>query len=303
MAGVSTFVIEFTRLGKRIGWNSGDTATLVYLKQWVNDAYRDVCEAHDWPWLHYEGTVELRAAYDTGTATIVNDTTDYVTTTGTWSTSWSPMRIRTAGGNDYKLTYNAGNTRWEMDRDLVEAESAVSYTLYKDRYDLAARLRSLYMAWESAAPGYPPQFVDPVEMAALKSPGIVKGSPIQALCFVDADSTNIVSAAEVYPVPNDAHTLHYKGFRQVADLSADADVFLFPGGLLSTFRARADFYAYSFRGNDKAADRADLEYEKKLARAIGRSDPSAGAGDKVILDPRWFTPMGYADDTPRAGRG
>ena len=299
--GTSTFLTERQAL-QRILSDAGTTG-VTQINQTLNDAYRALCEAYDWPWLKVRSTVSLIAAYSTGTITLVDDTTDYVTTTGTWSTSWSPMRIRTAGGNDYKLTYNAGNTRWEMDRDLVEAESAVSYTLYKDRYDLAARLRSLYMAWESAAPGYPPQFVDPVEMAALKSPGIVKGSPIQALCFVDADSTNIVSGIEVYPVPNDAHTLHYKGYRQVADLSNDADVFLFKEGVLSTFRARADFYAYSFRGNDKAADRADLEYEKKLARAIGRSDPSAGAGDKVILDPRWFTPMGYADDTPRAGRG
>lgn len=286
MAGTSTFLIEYTRIQKLTGDSS--SASLVYWKQGINDAYRALCEAFDWPWLHYEGAVNMVAAYTTGTVTIVNDTTDYMTTTGTWSTGWSPVRVRTAAGHDYKLTYNSGNTRWEMDRDLVEAESGVTYTLYKDRYDLAARLRSLYLGWESKAPGYPLQIIQPAEMAVFKSTGLATGSPVRALCFGDADSTNIVSSIEVWPVPNSVHTLHYKGYRQVADLSADADVFLFPASLLSTFRHLALSFAYDMRGNMKGAQSERDIYERELVRAIERSNPSAGAGDAIIPHPNWF---------------
>lgn len=301
MAGTSTFSTEYTRLQKYVG--DASSATLVYLKQHVNDAYRTLCEAYDWPWLHYEGAVNLVGDYSTGTITIVDDTTDYVTTTGSWTTSWSPVRIKTAAEHIYTLTYNTGNTRWEMDRDLVEAESGVAYTLYKDRYTLAARLRSLYLAYTSVNPDFPLEIVTPMQMAALKAGGIVASDPARYLTFVDADSTNIVSQIEVYPVPDSAHTIHYKGFRQVADLSNDADVFLFPGSLLGVFRHLALSYAFDWRGN---LDRAATEYQKyeiELAKAMDRADPSAGAGAQVILDPHYFHPRGYADERPRRGYG
>lgn len=301
MAGTSTFLIEYTRLQKYLGDSS--SATAVYIKQHVNDAYRTLCEASDWPWLHYEGTVAMRAAYTTGTVTLVDDTTDYVTTTGTWATGWSPMRLRTAAGHDYKLTYNTGNSRWELDRNLVTAESGVAYTLYQDRYDLAARLRSMYLGWTSKNPDYPVQFVTPTQMAVVKTGGIAAASPVTAVCFGDADSTNIVSSIEVYPIPDAVHTLHYKGYRQVADLSADADVFLFPGALLGVFRHLALSYAYDWRGNGERSGQEYQRYEIELAKAIERSNPSAGMGDMVELDPHWFAPRDYADERPRAGRG
>ena len=299
MAGTSTFLIENTRLQKRLG--DASTATLVYIKQFVNDAYRDVVEAYDWPWVHYESAVNLIAKYNTGTITTTAGATTLTSSGATWLAAWSPARIRTAGGHEYVITESGGT--WTLDRNALATETAVAYTLFKDRYTLAARLRSLYLAWTTVTDAYPVEIVTPSQMAVLKAGGIAASNPVRAICFVDADSTNIVSQVEVWPIPDTAHSLHYKGYRQVADLSADADVFLFPPGLLSTFRARADFYAYGFRGNTKLADEAEEEYERKLSRAIGRSDPDAGAGDAIILEPHWYAPRGYADDRPRAGRG
>lgn len=219
----------------------------------------------------------------------------------TWLAAWSPVRIRTAAGHEYVATESGGT--WTLERNAVASESAVTYVLYKDRYALQARMRSIYEAWNTVNPDFPVEFVTPSQMAVLKSGGINPSNPVRAVCFTDPDSTNIVSQIEVYPIPDVAHSLHYKGFRQVADLSADADVFLFPPGALSTFRARADYYAYSWRGNTKLADASDEEYETKLARLIERTDPSAGKQGQVELDPHWYSPKGWMDERPRAGRG
>lgn len=300
MAGTSTFSTEYTRIAKFIGDSSA--GTLVYIKQAINDAYRTLAEAEDWPWLHYEGAVNMVATYSTGTVTIVDSTTDYMTTTGTWSTSWSPVRVKTAAGHVYTLTYNTGNSRWEMDRDLVEAESAVTYTLYKDRYALAARLRSLYLANTSINPDFPVEIVKPVQMAVLKSGGLYTANPVRALCFVDAD-TSVVSQVEIYPIPDTAHSLHYRGYRQVADLSGDSDVFLFPGSLLSVFRHLALSYAFDWRGNTERSLLENKKYEEELAKAIERMHPDAGAGSRMVLDPHYFAPRNYRDDRPRAGIG
>lgn len=296
----STFLIEYTRLQKYLGISTSDTASLVYLKQQLNDAYRTLCEAYDWPWLHYEAAVSLVGDYSTGTVTIVNDTTDYMTTTGTWSTAWSPVKVKTAAGHLYTLTYNSNNTRWEMDRDLVEAEAAVTYTLYKDRYTLPARMRSVYLAYTTVNPDWPAQMISPVQMAILKSGGVTVSNPVRAICFVDADTTNYASQIEVYPMPDSAHTLHLKGYRQVADLSADADIFAFPGSILSAFRHLALSYAYDWRANAERSAQEYQKYEVELARAIDRADPSAGADGAMVLDPHWFGSNDYRDERARA---
>lgn len=295
MAGTSTFLIEYTRLQKRIG--DASTATLVYLKQFLNDAYHDVAESYDWPWLHYEDAINLIAAYTTGTITVTGGATTLTSSGATWLAAWSPVRIRTAAGHEYTASESGGT--WTIDRNANETETAVAYTLYKDRYTMAARMRSVYEGYTTYGAAYPVDIITPIQMAVLKAAGIAASNPVRKICFWDPDSTNIVSKVEVYPIPDKAHTLHTKGFRQVADLSADADVYLFPPGILSLFRARADFYAYGWRGNTKMSDEADLEYEKKLARAIGRSDPSAGAGDRMELDPHWFSPGRFRDERGR----
>lgn len=297
MAGTSTLLIERTRLQKRIG--DASSATQTYIDQWVNQAYHDVAEAHDWGWLHHENAINLIAKYNTGTITVTAGATTLTSSGATWLAAWSPARIRTAGGHEYVITESGGT--WTLDRNALETETAVAYTLFKDRYTLAARLRSLYLAWTTVSDGYPVEIVTPAQMAVLKAGGVNPSNPVRAICFVDADSTNIVSQVEVYPVPASVHSLHYKGYRQVADLSVDADVFLFPPGVLSTFRARADFYAYGWRGNTKLADQAEGEYERKLARAIQISAPDADAGDAVILEPHWYAPRGYSNEIARAG--
>lgn len=281
----------------------GGTTAATQINQTLNDAYRALCEAYDWPWLKVRATVSLIAAYSTGTVTIVDDTTDYMTTTGTWSTSWSPVRVRTAGGHDYLLTYNAGNSRWEMDRNLEQAESGVAYTLYKDTYALAARLRSIILGWGTTQTDYPLDLVTADELQAMY-PVLAPSTPVRYGALVEPDTTNLVSQLMVRPIPSSAQTIHYRGFKQVADLSADGDVLQFPASVLSLYRRLARSMAFEYRGNLERATDERAKYELELQRHIKAQDPTAHVQDEIRLDEHHFLPRGmlgggydyYGDD-------
>ena len=58
-------------------------------------------------------------------------------------------------------------------------------------------------------------------------------------------------------------------------------------------------YRYAISENVQRKDLDAIE----LAKAINRSDPSAGAGDQFILDPRVFSPRNFRDERARAGIG
>lgn len=299
MAGTSTFLIEYTRLQKLSG--DASAGTLVYHKQAIVDAYSELCEANDWPWLHYTGLFNTVAAYTTGTVTIVDDTTDYATTTGSWTTTWSPMRLRTAAGHDYLLTYNSGNSRWELDRNAASFESGVTYTLYKDTYALAARLRSCYYAHPEKSPDGNVSIVSNPEMGVLKTgTTMLIRDPITHMAFVDPDTTNYVSQVEVWPIPSTVYTVRYKGYRQVTAPSDDAHTFIFPQPLLPVFRALAEAHMWSWRGRADLEQAARAKYDTGLARAVNRAAPDADAGASVRLDERYFGGR-WNDPRPRLG--
>jgi hypothetical protein len=286
--GSSTFLIEYTALQRITG--DASALFLVALKQTLNDANMILNEAYDWPWMEVRSATNLRAAYTTGTITLVDSATDYVTTTGTWSTGWSPMRLRTAAGHDYLLTYNAGNSRWELDRDMVELETAVVYTLYQDTYTLPARLRSLYMGWSTEITEYPCSLISGPEMQAFRSGPFFTSTPVSRIALVEPDSTTLISQMMVFPVPSVVGTVHWRGYKEVAALTVDGDTFQFPLHVLPVFRRLARSMALELKGATDRANNERAQYEIDLQRLISKSAPTAGAQDSVRLSESHFYP-------------
>lgn len=284
----STFLIEQTAAQRITG--DASAAFLVAIKQALNDANMILNEAYDWPWMEVRQATNLRAAYTTGLITLVNDTTDYVTTTGTWSTGWSPMRLRTAAGHDYLVTYNAGNSRWELDRDLVEAEAGVAYTLYQDTYPLLARLRSLYMGWSTEVTEYPCSLITPQEMQVYRSGPLFTSTPVSYLALVEVDTTNLAPQIMVFPIPSAVGTVHYRGYREVAALTADADTFAFPLHVLPVYRRLVRAMVLELKGQLDRSMQERGQYELDLQRLISKSAPAAGAQDAIRLGESHFHP-------------
>lgn len=291
--GTSSFLTEQQDLQAITG--DAGTTSLTIIKRKLNDALHIFCEANDWPWLKYRGTLSLIATYSTGTITLVDDTTDYVTTTGTWSTGWSPVRIRTQAGEDYLITWNSGNSRWELDHDIVQAESGVTYTLYKDTYALPARVRAFTLGWGTPQTEYPIGFVTENEMQVLRAM-FLPGTPVQKIALVEPDTTNYISQVMVWPVPSAAQGIQYRGFREVADLSADGDTYPFPTHALSVFRRLARSLLFEYRGNYERAQMERNAYELDLGRLVNRADPTAEAQAGIRLDDQWFRRKPLYDD-------
>ena len=297
--GSSTLLIEVTALQRITGDSSA--ATLVALKQALNDANKILNESYDWPWLEVRSATNLVPAYSTGTITLTAGATSLTSSGATWSAAWSPVRIRSAAGHDYLASESAGT--WTIERNAVVTETGVTYVLYKDTYALLARLRALYMGWGTVTTGYPADMISEAEMQVMRSGPFFASTPVTKIALVEPDSTNLVSQMMVFPVPSTDASVHWRGYREVADLTEDGDTFQFPGHVLPVFRRLARSLAFEAKGSlDRAADERN-KYEVDLARLRDRADNTASAQDAVILAPSHFKPKpptseyGYGYDT------
>ena len=284
--GASTLLVESTALQRITG--DASAAFLVAIKQTLNDANKILNESYDWPWMEVRSVFNTIAAYATGTITVTAGATTLTSSGATWLAAWSPCRIRTAAGHDYGISESAGT--WTLDAAAVQTETAVAYTLYKDTYALPARLRSLYMGWATEITEYPVGLVTPQEVQVLRSGPFFTSTPISKIALVEPDTTNLASQAMVFPIPSVANPVHYRGFKEVADLTEDGDIFQFPVHVLPVFRRLARAMALELKGAMDRSNNERAQYELDLQRLISKSAPSAGAQDSVRLDEQWFHP-------------
>ena len=289
--GTSTFATEYAAL-QRITGDSSATS-LVAFKQALNDANKIVNEVFDWPWLRVRSAVNLIAAYSTGTITVTAAATTLTSSGATWSSTWSPVRIRTAAGHEYEATESGGT--WTLSSAAVATETAVTYTLYKDTYALLARLRSLTIGWGTTQTAYPLELVDQNEMQVLRTT-FTTSTPVEKCALVEPDSTNLVSQLMVWPVPSAVQVVHYRGIRETADLSADGDVFQFPGHVLPVYRRLARALTWEYRGALQRGAQERRLYEIDMARLVAAADDTAHAQDSVRLDEHHFRPQTQTED-------
>lgn len=116
------------------------------LYQIVNEALMMMATTHDWPWYETVGRVNLKAAYSTGTVTLVNGDATAVLASGTW-----PSWIGTTGpaelyinGLYHRVLSRTSDTDIEMVNAWGEASAAgVSYTIAQVEYTLPSDLMKL----------------------------------------------------------------------------------------------------------------------------------------------------------------
>lgn len=299
----TTFAIEYAFLQKITGDSS--TATLVYLKQFINLAYRTLSMEGRWPWLRYSSHINLEGTYSTGTITVTKGSTAGTSSGATFDTTWTDREIVTAGGSIYRLagtTPFPSTSTFTLETAASVTETAVTYTIFRRRNALPTRMRSI----ESMIPSkYPKATILPIapdEMALLMADAVVFRDPPSYWTPADADS-NSVPRVEFYPIPANDQSVMFRGLRFPADLSGDSDAFLFSDDYLDAFRQKALELAFQWRNNYDRAAQHRLNYIKAVDILRRRMEPDAERSDSLLLAEEYFSAQGDPrDGLPRHWR-
>ncbi len=297
----TTFEIEYALLQKITG-DSSD-ATLVYFKQFVNIAYRTLSMEGRWPWLRYSSHINLEGIYATGTVTVTKGSTAGTSTGATFDTTWTDREITLPSGSVYRLagtTPFPSTSTFTLETAASATETAVTYTMFRRRNALPARMRSIEAMYPAKYPKATIIPVAPDEMAQLMADAVVFRDPPSYWTPADADS-NSVPRVEFYPVPATDQTVMFRGLRFPADLTTGA--FLFSDDYLDAFRQKALELAFQWRNNYDRASQHRANYMKAVELLRRRMEPDGERGDSLLLAEEFFSSSGDPrDGLPRHWR-
>lgn len=128
----TTFVDIYQDVRTRLGLNEEDD-TLI--KGYVNDRYKEVANAREWPWLYEKTSLVTVAEYDTGTVAVTEDNTT-VTGTGTaWTSAMAGRKIRVTGFDEtYEIDSVDTNAQTLTLKKAYngDTESGASYKIFQD---------------------------------------------------------------------------------------------------------------------------------------------------------------------------
>lgn len=292
---MATYGDEITRLGDYTGLtpglvaSPGDAGSLRVCRGALDDAYRRLMAAADWSWLFYEDAFSLEAAYSTGTVSVALAGTTVTLTGGTWDTTWASREIQ-IGNEVYPITIATSSTG-TLPRGAVVAASGATYTVFRRKYSLAARMRAgTEFSTQSGAP-MQLDIVSPERYAALAVGQVLFQTPPEIIAF-NAQDSNLVSQVKVWPAPLTAGSVYYSGYRDAPMLAADASTFLFPERFLSCFRDLALESLWLFRKDPQAKYHGKRAMDQ-MAELMESDPPHGGRAAKVELSPQRHGPTAF----------
>ena len=298
------FQTEYTFLQSITGDTSA--ASLVYFKQIVNTAYRALALESEWPWLKHSFHLNLEGIYNTGTVTVTKGSTAGTSSGATFDTSWADREISLPSGAVYLL---AGTTPFPSTSTFTLAtaaaatETAVAYTMFRRRYTLPARMRSIHSMWPGKQPRANILPISGDEMSTLISSAYVFRDPPSWWTPVDSDSSDVFRV-EFYPVPNSDQPVRVSGLRYPVDLSGATDALLCNDEFYDALRQKELELLFQFRREYDRAQTHRTNYLKAVDTLKKRGQlPDAARSDALLLDEGTFGVTGDPrDGLPRYGR-
>lgn len=234
--------------------------------------------------------MSLEALYNTGTVAVSAGSASIALTGGTWDTAWANREIQ-IGQEVYGITVTAAGTG-TLDRAAVTAASGATYTLFRRKYPLAARMRG---TTEFSTQSVGPRQIDiisPERYADIALGPVLFYTPPEVLCFVEQDS-NLVSMVKFWPAPSVAGSVPYSGYMDAAALVADATAYTFPDRFLPAFQDLALAELFNFRKDYAASKKHEETAFLKLAD-LAMTDPASGGRlAKMELAPQRYGPTAF----------
>ena len=168
--------------------------------------------AHVWSFMQMNLTVDLNAAYGTGTIKMTSG--GVVTLTGgTWP-SWAASGDLVVNGDHFGVATRNSSTQLTLDDTSVTAITVdTHYTLEQAEYPLAdlfgGLLSDLYYTGENSQPSRPLRHVEYAEILELRQGNVVTARPDRYAMFpaTITGSSGTRQSLAVWPTPNTSYTL------------------------------------------------------------------------------------------------
>ena len=133
LAALRIIAIEELHGGDPTAYASLTSEQQARVDRFINDGLRQFYDAHDWTFLKPYTTLELNAAYSTGTVTIASGV---VTLAGGTFPSWAAAGMLRIDGVDYSVNTRDSDTQLTLDDTTLDAAAGTTFELHQDDYDL-----------------------------------------------------------------------------------------------------------------------------------------------------------------------
>jgi len=271
---------------KWLGLTSASTDLLTERKAFINDAYRDVVSAFDWPSRYgsdviqttaSEATSTLQAASVGATALTIND--------AVWLTAWTGRKIR-IGDETYTVTsFDTTATATIADGLTVALAGGEGYTVYQDEFSLPSDCAQLLEITPGVGTYGPLRRISFDEMAQAKSFWETPANYPTCYTEVGTDSSGYYEI-QIYPTPASIINLTARYDREVTELSADADIpTLLPTHVHHLIEKRTKVSCYEHDNRMELVKDARRDYETAVAFETQRARKHKS---RVRLDPDTF---------------
>jgi hypothetical protein len=262
--GTTTFQTLYQYAQRRFH-NKSDATALVIVKECVNRAMRRIAE-RDHPYFIKQGYINLVASYSSGTVAVSEGGTTVKVTTGTWTSAMEGRYIKIADERvHYKLTSFDGTDTMTFDGSakwVNDAETAATYVMYQDIYDLPSGFRMTGKIIEK-------RLLVGVEWLNNESEWFLKKMLNHSLEGRPRWALMANGQLYLWPYESDISVLPFLYYRWPTEMSADADTMDFDDNQVDLVRRAIDWEIAIERGKESLIAASKARYEDKERKITG----------------------------------
>lgn len=268
--GSTTFLALYTYGRKRFHGKS-DTAATTAVKECVNRAMRRIAE-RDHPYFIKQGYINLNEPYDAGVVIVAENAS---TMTGV-GVNWTSGRVGEYAIIDsskvhFLIGSHTSTTILGFGSDAVweyDAVSSVSYSIYRDRFDLPSDFRAMYRPRDQVSLSSLKWITSKGEWFLKKAENYsLTGSPRWA-CIADKQLW-------LWPYPLTGRVLPFVYYRIPANMTNDDDVMDFDDNLIDLVYRAINLEVAIERGEGEDKAMALFQWQEKRSGSAG-ANPAQG---------------------------
>jgi hypothetical protein len=278
-----TFSDMYTDLTNRIRAQTGTSGPIDVMKRYINIALQDIHigAKERLPWAERQAVLVTQPSYTTGTVSITQGSTTLTGASTLWNTAnaWGATNVRkygklllSGGLENYEVASVVSDTSLTLSSRFTQADlSAASYTYFEDEYDLATDfLRPVDFRFFDRNRQITMLPRNEFRMAYVRAQSANKPTHCTIIDRPPSGSTSLVRRVCFNRPTDEAYTFPYSYITKYLvvssagaaqeEFSADADEPLLPLPYRHIIVAKALYWAYRDRRDDRRSGEANQEF-------------------------------------------